>query len=468
MMRLSGRAWVAAALLLPLLPSACASAPARTGAAAEVHDLTGAPTRVVWVQGDGTDPFAAGRNLVLMAFDTEDGKGERVVLGERGSYAKPLITPRGTRIVYSSHPALGDPTVFIVNFDGTGRRRLESGFALGVGIDPTDGTEWVDIGTSPRQWTAEGVVRVKIDRIAERKTIWTATPVTVDTFQASPDGTLAAGLFPWPRVGVADLAVGTWRQLGEGCWTAMQDVGSPLSWFFDGAHRNLTMVDLASNRRWTLPINQAPGFQNPEVYHPRWTNHPRVMAMTGPYDQGGVNQVRSGGNQSEVWLGRFSADFTAIEAWTRVTRNAHADSYPDVWVKPGENRFPRLASGRVGPAAGAAVAAGRAVVEARLVAASSIPDPQAILPYRHALAVNVYEVSRVVEGDYDSGPLLVAQWVIRDGAVLADAQRAPGLVARLVVERYAAHPELEGERLVQGPNLPDRPLYYEVRPGTPR
>jgi hypothetical protein len=107
-------------------------------------------------------------------------------------------------------------------------------------------------------------------------------------------------------------------------------------------------------------------------------------------------------------------------------------------------------------------------VEARLVAASSIPDPQAILPYRHALAVNVYEVSRVVEGDYDSGPLLVAQWVIRDGAALADARRAPGLVARLVVERYAAHPELEGERLVQGPNLPDRPLYYEVRPGTPR
>jgi hypothetical protein len=192
------------------------------------------------------------------------------------------------------------------------------------------------------------------------------------------------------------------------------------------------------------------------------------MAMTGPYDQGGANQVRSGGNQSEVWLGRFSADFTAIEAWARVTRNAHADSYPDVWVKPGENRFPRLASGRVGPAAGAAVAAGRAVVEARLVSPGAVPDPQAILPYRRALTVSVYEVSRVVEGDYDGGPLLVAQWVIRDGAVLADARRASGLVARLVVERYAGHPELEGERLVQGPHLPDRPLYYELSPGTPR
>ena len=42
------------ALALP----GCTSAPERQGAAAEVHALTGAHTRVVWVQGDGTDPYA--------------------------------------------------------------------------------------------------------------------------------------------------------------------------------------------------------------------------------------------------------------------------------------------------------------------------------------------------------------------------------------------------------------------------
>ncbi len=462
------RASIGALLLVPILPWACASAPSRTGAAAEVHALTGAPARVVWVQGDGSDPFATGRNLVLMGFDSEDGRGERAIVAERGNYTKPLITPSGTRVVYSTHPTLGDPTVHVVNFDGSGRRVLEKGFALGVGTDPADGAEWVDIGSDAREYAVGGVVRVKIDRPAERRTVWTASRVQLDSFQVSPDGTLAAGQFPWPRVGVADLAAGTWRQLGEGCWTAMQDVGSPLLWYFDGAHRNLLMVDLATDRRWTVPINHAPGFQNPEVYHPRWTNHPRVMAMTGPYDQGGANQVRSGGNQSEVWLGRFSADFTAIEAWARVTRNAHADSYPDVWVAPGDGAIPRLASGRVGPAAAVVTDAQRAVVEARLVTPGGVPDPQAILPYRHALTVNVYEVTRVVEGRYDGGPLLVAQWVIRDGQVLADARREAGLVARLTVERYAAHPELEGERLVQGPNLPDRPLYYEMVPGTPR
>jgi hypothetical protein len=452
----------AALTALLLLPLACASAPARTGASAEVYALTGAPTRAVWVQGDGSDPFASGRNLVLMGLDTEDGRGERVVLGEPGSYVKPLITPAGTRVVYSTHPLQGDPSVYVVNFDGTGRRRIDSGFGLGVWADPGDGSEWVDVGTDAREYSVGAVVRVRIDRPEQRRTVWSAARVQLDSFQVSPDGRLAGGQFPWPRAGVADLTAGTWCQLGEGCWTALQDVGSPLFWYFDGAHRNLLLVDVTTDRRWTVPINHAPGFRNPEVYHPRWTNHPRFLAMTGPYDQGGANQVRSGGNQSEVWLGRFTADFTAVEAWARVSRNGRGDSYPDVWIEPGDGALPRMASGRVGPGARTVVDAERAVVEARLVTAGAIPDPQAILPYRHALVVSVYEVTRLLEGQYDGGPLLVAQWAIRDGRVLADAARPAGQQARLTIERFAAHPELEGERLVQGPDLPDRPLFYDA------
>ncbi len=61
-------------------PVAEAAAPARTGTSAGVYALTGARARVVWVQGDGTDPYAAGNSLVLKGLDTEDGKGERVIL----------------------------------------------------------------------------------------------------------------------------------------------------------------------------------------------------------------------------------------------------------------------------------------------------------------------------------------------------------------------------------------------------
>jgi predicted small lipoprotein YifL len=53
--------------------------PALSGLPADVRALTGAHTRVVWVQSDGTDPRAQGEELVLMGLDTDDGLGERVI-----------------------------------------------------------------------------------------------------------------------------------------------------------------------------------------------------------------------------------------------------------------------------------------------------------------------------------------------------------------------------------------------------
>lgn len=445
--------------------AACRSEPVRTGGAADVHALTGGPTRVVWVQGDGTDPYAMGSQLVLMGLDTDDGRGERVILSQRGSYVKPMLTPSGDRVVYSTHPALGDSSVHVVGFDGSGQRRFDRGFALGVWEDPADGSEWIYLGADQRGWDFTTVTRVHIDEPWRREQVWSGSPIAFDTFQVSPDGTMAGGLFPWPAAGVADLAAGTWRRLGDGCWTALQDVGTRLFWYFDGAHRNLLMVDVSRDRRWTVPINAAPGFDNPEVYHPRWTRHPRFIAISGPYDQGGANQVRSGGTQAEIWMGRFSDDFTSIEAWARVTHNVAGDSYPDVWTDRDPGAYPRRASGRVGPAGPAERAsADRLVVEARLVQAGVIPTPESIAPYRHALVVNSYEIADVVEGTIDGQRLLVAQWAIRDAQVLSEAAKPVGETYRLTVERYDAHPELEGERLILGRNLPDLPLYYEVRP----
>jgi hypothetical protein len=453
------------ALSLLALAWACTSASeAREGASADVYALTGAHTRVVWVQHDGSDPFAAGDQLVLKGLDTDDGRGERTIAGTRGSYVKPLLTPRGDRVVYSTHPERPDPAVYVVNFDGTGRRRLEPGVAQAVWEDPRDGGVWVYIGTGLRGYTASTFMRVRLDDSGRREVVWSKAPVSFDTFHVSPDGRLAGGLFPWPAAGVADLTSGTWRQFGEGCWTALQDVGTPLFWYFDGSHRNLLMVDVArERRRWTVPINRAPGFDNPEVYHPRWTEHPRFMTMTGPYNQGGVNQVRSGGAQSEIWIGRFSADYTTIEAWARVTHNSSGDSYPDVWIDRAKSPHPRRASGRVGPAASPApVEAGRLDVKATLVIAGAIPAPAAIAPYRNALVVNVYEIVEETRGAARGSRIAVAEWAIRDARVLADTARTPGRTYRLTVERYAAHPELEGERLIQGSGTSNLPLYYKI------
>lgn len=448
--------------------------PASAGAAAEaaqqdLRALAGVHTRVVWVQHDGRDPFAEGTNLVLMGLDTDDGRGERAIVSQPGSYLKPLLTSRGDRVLVSTHPRHGNPAVHVVNFDGTGWRRFESGTALALWQDPADGGDWVYLGTDHQGGNIGTVSRVRLDDPSRREVIARGVLVSIDTLQLSPDGRMAGGLFPWPNAGVADVATGTVRRIGEGCWTALNDAGALLFWYFDGAHRNLLMADVRSDRRWTVPINRAPGFENPEVYHPRWTRHPRFMAMTGPYDQGGANQVRSGGSQSEIWIGRFNDDYTAIEAWARATNNARGDAFPDVWMDRPSSPYPQRASGRIGPsasAAGSAVDPGRLVVEARIVSTSAIPAPASIAPYRHALVVNGYEIERVIEGDAAGDILAVAQWAIRDSQVLPGAERSVGTVHRLTIERYEAHPELEGERLIQGRGIPDQPLYVEV--GSPR
>jgi hypothetical protein len=453
--------------LIPVaaLLTACQATAAREGPAAEVHALTGAHTRVVWVQGDGTDPFALSKNLIVMGLDSDDGRGERVIVKERGSYVKPMLTARGDRLVFSSHPDHRDEAVFMVNFDGTGLRRFDRGFAMALWENPADKIEWIYIGSQLERNGYKVVTRVRLDQPSQREEVWNGAPISVDTFQLSPDGKLAGGLFPWPAAGVADLTKRAWKQFGEGCWTALNDAGTPLFWYFDGAHRNLTMVDVMRDKRWTVPINRAPGFENPEVYHPRWSRHPRFMTMTGPYNRGGANQVRSGGTQAEVWLGRFNSDFTAIEQWARVTSNSGGDSYPDVWIDRERSSHPQLAGGRIGPAGAppAAIAPDRVVVDGKLVGVSVVPTPESIAPYRSALVVNRYEIVQVIEGKPAGKELAVAQWAIRDARVLDESRRSIGQLHRLTVERYEAHPELEGERLIQGSEVTALPLYYEVR-----
>jgi hypothetical protein len=469
-------------IVIAVLATAACSTETREGPSSELRRFTGSPTRVVWVQQDGKDPYALGDNLALMGFDTEDGRGERPIVAQRGSYVKPFFTPRGNRIVFSRRPTRPEGAeIFIVNWDGSGLKALAKGFAMAVWANPSDGREWVYVGSDSKKgqdYDFATITRVPIDDPGTRELVWNKSPVSSDTFQLSADGRHASGLFPWPQAGVAELPNGTLKRLGDGCWTALSTVRGPIVWYFDGGHRNLTLVDIRSDKRWVVGINKVPGFGNDEVYHPRWTNHPRFLAMSGPYNLGGANQVRSGGTQAEIYLGRFAADYSNVEAWTRVTSNAGGDAYPDVWIDRRKSPHATApADGTLGPPAGSPAAAAvpgtslagatRVVVQARLTKTSAIPTPQAIAPYQHALVVNTYEVLSVAEGPYSGKTILVAQWAIRDRRVLPSARKTTGSLHRLVLERYDAHPELEGERLISASDAPDLPLYYEVGSGTP-
>ncbi|MCL5807238.1 MAG: hypothetical protein M1418_01540 [Deltaproteobacteria bacterium] len=254
--------------------------------------------RVVWIQdmGDGRDVDTLGSNLRLMGLDTGDGKGERAILGT-GNYAKPLITPRGDRVVYTDRIR---KKVYVVNWDGSGLRELFGGFGLALWRDPRDGREWIYYGFEEMQeggWTCPAVYRTLLDRPGTGELVWDRAPVNVDSFQLSADGRIAGGNFPWPAGGVAELPNKSLKIFTKGCWTALTTVkGHPFYWIFDGSHRNLTIFDLQNNKRWQVNINSAPGIDGHEVYHPRWSNDPRIMAMTGPYKVGsGANRIMGGG-----------------------------------------------------------------------------------------------------------------------------------------------------------------------------
>jgi hypothetical protein len=95
------------------------------------------------------------------------------------------------------------------------------------------------------------------------------------------------------------------------------------------------LTDAAGDQGRWININGASGIDGYEVYHPRWSNHPRVMSMTGPYKVGtGANLIAGGGSGVEIYVGRFNSDFNAVESWWQITHNNYADFFPDVWVSP--------------------------------------------------------------------------------------------------------------------------------------
>ena len=108
------------------------------------------------------------------------------------------------------------------------------------------------------------------------------------------------------------------------------------------------------------------------------------------------------------------------------------------------------------------IAASPVTVRARVSADVPLPTPLDIAPYRNGLLVLEYEVLEVLDGNYQSAQILAAHWVIRNSEVLPGAARPAGTIVQMALDPYAAHPELEGERLVMDSDRFDLPLYYDT------
>lgn len=438
----------------------------------QVEQLTGSRTRVVWAQqvfGDGSDAFATNAVFHLMGFDSQQDAVPRPIVGVVTNVQKPLITADGECVVFSDFP---NNQVYVANWDGTGLRFLAEGVATEVWRDPLTGEEWVYLlpeGASGAAFVGGPMLRHSLHQPEVFESVWESPDVSIHNFQLSEDGTRASGLFPWPHAGIADLSNRTWTKMGKGCWTSMAPNNSYLFWVFDGQHRNVLMISPWNGKKWTVNINDAPGIEGYEVYHPRWSNHPRIMAMTGPYKGGeGANRIGAGGRAVEIYLGRFSPGYDDVEQWVRITRNDKADFFPDVWVEDADAVLSEIQTDEQeghgeGTQQRESVSAAPIRVNGKLVEMSSTPSLQAIAPYKQALVVHCYEISAEDRESLGLDRILVAHWGIKEGVVLPVTLEV-GKKYDLMLEPFDAHPELEGERVVLDVEEFDLPMYYDVRP----
>jgi len=421
-------------------------------------------SRVVWIRdtGDGTDILGFQDQLILVGRDAREEGRERIILDTPRSYARPLITPTGQQVVFSVRT---EQAVYVVNWDGSQPTQIAKGFGLAVWQDPATSTEWVYVGTQktnsdPPSYRA--IRRYRLDRQSKGQPVWNAQRVSADNFQLSADGRYAGGLFPWPKAGIADLKNGTWEELGEGCWTSLSNDGRNILWYFDGLHRNLTMVDPSSKQRWKVNINGAPELNGYEVYHPRWTNDPLHFVLTGPYTVGGrKNKIRGGGTQVEIFVGRFDPTLESVEQWFQITDNESPDFYPDAWVAPSNRSATDLRTRDISNQNNRDLSS--LVVRARVKKDIAIPTPASIAPYQDGLLAIDYEIVEIVKGQYTEPNIVVANWVIRDKKILDDAMRHKNEIYEMTLNPFDSQPELEGQRLILDTEYLTLPLYFATR-----
>ena len=320
-----------------LLAALCWGAPAAAAdPATQIRELTGAETRIVWLrnkQWETDKPNVdGGIGFSIMAFDTQ-GKGERELVPE-GEIYNPLISPSGSRVIYSAVTD-GKLRMHCVDWNGENRRLLGEGFALWPWRDPATGIEWVYASNAGGNDGAF-VDRFQLDKPEARERVYTGR--LDNRFSLSADGTRAVSEFPWPNAGMLYTRTGQVdrKDYRTGCNSYLSPDNSYLVTIMDGGHSQVTLYKPDGSSRDVRLI--PPGLKplrrggNGCMWNPKWASDARHMVVAGPF-------VNLGPNHADIWLGQFADDFNSIAKWVQVTDNEYMDVYAYVWVDPGLGRY---------------------------------------------------------------------------------------------------------------------------------
>ena len=287
---------------------------------ADLTPVTGArAARLVWLEEEAipASPPAAPAGVAprrVFAYDAADGLAIRALTPNAADYARPLLSGDGKTILYTRLHTQQDgekttyaPEIILQPWGGA-PRSLGPGMAVDLGLDPDTGREYIYatetlLPGNPLRLTGEKLLRFLPDKPDEREIIWTATPIGTEQFQLSRDSRRAAGCFPFPKAGIADLTTQTFTTLAAGSWPAGAPDDSYAAAILDGSRRRLRFFAPNLDPGWELTFMGAPGWQDGGLLHPRWSNDPGILIFTGPHQ----------GNETtgDLAIVQFSDDFTA-------------------------------------------------------------------------------------------------------------------------------------------------------------
>ncbi len=290
-----------------------------------IQAFTGRRTKVAWMQTPHhTDWYGVMGQGSVMVLDTADGEGERLLFENSGGASKPMITPDGEQVIFTDQLA---HRVYAIPFEGGAPVEITEGFGAEVWRDPETNLDWVYARTSFLH-TKATLFRVRLDNPSIRENV-IASVVDIGAkgapwLQLSQDGRRATEAFPWPKCGVIAFPNGKWQVHQNGCWPSMSPDNSYRFFIFKGDHKEATMFDADGKNPRSVRLNQMLVNHNQKVYHPRWSNHPRYLTVTAPFQL----------EESEVYLGKFAEDFNSVSGWVQVSDNEQYDFFGDAWIEP--------------------------------------------------------------------------------------------------------------------------------------
>ena len=323
-------------------------------AAAEIRELTGAHTRIVWLQ-DGDEnpaPWGGGPKTRVMGLDTDDGKGVRPIFPD-GGYSWVYFTPDGKGVA-CTRVTDGELCVVSANWDGSGLRKLvPKAWLAGVSSDPKGKFTWLYCQSNENGKFV--IKRHRLDDPSVNEVVWDKNKA-IGRFTVSTDGMMGAGVYDDPGTGpcgVFELPNVAWHQVGNGCQPAMLPGVDPYRlWIFHGDHRSGSIftnpTDQAKRTQQRMSLADAPGTAGRhEICFPKWSNNVRFMVLSAPYttpkNEDGIpfpgcesmgGKYKRYHDKVEISIGRLDEGLTKIEKWVQITTNERGDYLPEAWIEP--------------------------------------------------------------------------------------------------------------------------------------